>query len=97
MTDKNIVAIPLDRVLAEYDGNGGVAHIGEPIHAMVERVKDLLDSGVYVQIFTDRFNGLDQLDQVLTMRAITEWSIKHIGRPLDVTPFADNLIADLAA
>lgn len=51
---KGWIGVDLDGTLAHYDGWYGPAHIGEPIPAMLKRVKEWLDEGVEVRIFTAR-------------------------------------------
>lgn len=83
------IGVDLDGTLAHYDTWRGSRHIGEPVPIMVERVKAWLDGGQNVKIFTARvspqaiaLNG-ETLDSVLA--PINSWSLKHIGRILDVT------------
>lgn len=51
---KGWIGVDLDGTLACYDGWYGPAHIGEPIPAMMKRVKNWLEEGVEVRIFTAR-------------------------------------------
>ena len=51
---KGWIGVDLDGTLAHYDGWYGPAHIGEPVPAMLERVKAWLDKGLEVRIFTAR-------------------------------------------
>lgn len=53
---KDIIAVDLDGTLAEHHGWKGVEHIGEPVPAMLERVKRWMDEGHEVLIFTARLN-----------------------------------------
>lgn len=48
------IGVDLDGTLAHYTGWRGPDHIGEPIPAMLERVKAWLADGVTVKIFTAR-------------------------------------------
>jgi hypothetical protein len=48
------IAVDLDGTLAQYGTWAGPTEIGEPIPAMVERVKKWLADGVEVRIFTAR-------------------------------------------
>ncbi len=48
------IGVDLDGTLAEYDGWQGVNHIGPPVPAMLQRVRDWLQAGVQVRIFTAR-------------------------------------------
>lgn len=46
--------VDLDGCLAHYDGWRGIEHIGEPVPAMLERVKGWIAEGKKVKIFTAR-------------------------------------------
>src|SRR6185295_15163214 len=78
----------LDGTLARYDGWRGVAHIGEPVPAMLERVKEWLDAGIEVRIFTARVCRTgDELTEAL--QPIQCWCLEHIGCVLPVTNVKD--------
>lgn len=96
------IGVDLDGTLAHYHGWKGVDHIGEPIPAMVERVKAWLAEGQDVRIFTARVAGLwpigggsgmvDTLAQAeanMALTAIQAWSQKHLGDVLPVTALKD--------
>lgn len=48
------IGVDLDGTLARYDGWRGIEHIGEPVPAMMERVRRWLQEGREVRIFTAR-------------------------------------------
>lgn len=48
------IGVDLDGTLARYEGWVGPTHIGEPVPAMVARVKQWLAEGKEVRIFTAR-------------------------------------------
>ena len=48
------IGVDLDGTLAHYDEFRGDDYVGEPIEPMVERVKQWLDEGKDVRIFTAR-------------------------------------------
>jgi hypothetical protein len=87
--------VNLDGTLAHYDGWKGADHIGEPVPAMVRKVKAWLAEGQDVRIFTARVSKrlelddsspteeLREADRVQVM--IQDWSEKHIGVRLPVT------------
>jgi hypothetical protein len=80
------IGVDLDGTLAHYTKWNGIEHIGEPIPAMLFRVKAWLAQGKDVRIFTARVSGRDK------MRAgkyIAEWCIKHLGVELPVTCVKD--------
>lgn len=78
------IGVDLDGTLAHYDGFKGTSHIGEPIPAMVERVRGWLREGREVRVFTARaiYGG-----PVICL--IEGWCFKHIGRILTVTAEKD--------
>lgn len=45
MSNNGWIGVDLDGTLAYYDGWIGAGHIGEPVPAMLERVKQLAGSG----------------------------------------------------
>lgn len=51
---KGWIGVDLDGTLFKYDGWKGHAYIGEPIMAMVNRVKQWIRDGYEVRIFTAR-------------------------------------------
>lgn len=89
------IGVDLDGTLAEYHGWMGELHIGEPIPAMVARVRALLRAGHTVKIFTARvYEGAKNLDgtprDVTPVReAIQQWCYENIGTRLEVTNVKD--------
>lgn len=55
------IGVDLDGTLAEYNGWKGPEHIGKPIPAMMERVKQWIADGVIVKIFTARASITEQI------------------------------------
>lgn len=51
------IGVDLDATLAHYSGWKGLDHIGEPVPAMLARVKAWLADGREVKIFTARMHG----------------------------------------
>jgi hypothetical protein len=76
------IGVDLDGTLAHYDVWRGEDHIGAPIPAMVDRVKQWLEEGLNVRIFTARV-GAHQRE------VIAAWCRKHLGRELPVTATKD--------
>lgn len=81
------VGVDLDSTLAEYDSWKGPEHIGPPIYAMVELVKDLIRIGMKVKIFTARVSDPDQ--KTICEKAIKDWCKEYIGQELEVTCIKD--------
>lgn len=84
------IGVDLDRTLAYYTGGGHLSQIGEPIPKMLAFVKNLLDSGVEVRIFTARVSKARNLDGTPydtseTVTLIQNWTEKHLGKRLAVT------------
>jgi hypothetical protein len=55
--------VDLDGTLAEYDGS--IDHIGKPISAMMNRVRDWLIQGKVIKIFTARANTPEQIPMIM--------------------------------
>ena len=90
MTNSGWIGVDLDGTLAYYDHWRGEEHIGEPIPLMLQRVKDWIDRGITVKIFTARCqNGPKQIT------VIEDWCMKHIGCTLEVTATKDFAMIEL--
>jgi hypothetical protein len=99
------IAVDLDGTLATYRGwNGG--RIGEPIPAMVERVRAALTAGWEVRIFTARVGAgaghsaesgrSDDAAFAAEQRAAVEaWCEEHIGQRLVVTAIKDFRLVEI--
>lgn len=84
------IGVDLDGTLAYYDEWRGIGHIGEPIPAMVERVKVWLAEGREVRIFTARVSQHEHDEICRAVRGFIEsWCQKHIGQVLPVTNIKD--------
>lgn len=93
---KGWIGVDLDGTLAEYEGWQGVEHIGAPIPAMVERVKQWVSEGLDVRIFTARaFRMLypigtpEREESVHVIRCIQGWLLNNGMPALKVTCFKD--------
>lgn len=101
------IAVDLDGTLAHYDGWKGAEHIGEPIPAMVARVKVWLAEGRAVRIFTARVDGGQVAlamgnpdgeayrDTHKIRERIHKWCLEHIGQVLPVTNVKDYGMVEL--
>jgi hypothetical protein len=101
------IGVDLDGTLAHYDGWRGVEHIGEPVPAMVERVKAWRAEGREVRIFTARVDGGaaalaagnphgQHFRDVAAVRGhIEAWCLRHIGEVLPVTNVKDYAMLEL--
>lgn len=93
------IGVDLDGTLAHYDGFKGPEHIGEPVPAMLERVKQWIEEGREVRIFTARVgaslkqNGDGTFDDHHFANQaryhIEQWCIRHVGVKLEVTATKD--------
>jgi len=83
------VGVDLDGTLAFYDGWKGIDHVGEPIPAMVNRVREWLARGIKVKVFTARIAVSNQVQRAQVELAIRQWTLKHIGFDLEVTNVKD--------
>ncbi len=93
------IGVDLDGTLARYDGWKD-GEIGEPVPAMVERVKQWLAEGKEVKIFTARVSVkggysleshsfADENFRLEQLQKIRQWCIENIGQALDVTCIKD--------
>ena len=83
---KKHIAVDLDATLAMYTGFKGVDVIGDPIKPMIARVKKELEKGTEVSILTARAHGWKgKKQQQRAIKAVEEWTKKHIGKKLFVT------------
>ena len=78
------IGVDLDGTLARYDGWKGITHIGEPVPAMLERVKGWIREGREVKIFTARASVPDDMLKSVT-DPINEWCEVHGLPRLEVT------------
>ncbi|MGZ0707164.1 hypothetical protein ACWPKO_02370 [Coraliomargarita sp. W4R53] len=84
------IGVDLDGTLAEFHQWEGIHKIGVPVPRMVERVKNWLEEGKDVRIFTARVGPGQSPFAVMTARlAIRHWSMRHLGRALPVTATKD--------
>ena len=84
------VGVDLDGTLAYYNGWKGPTHIGEPITPMVNKVKQLLQQGANVKIFTARVcSAQPETELAEAKEAIAQWTLQHIGKELEVTAEKD--------
>ena len=95
MSRNGWIGVDLDGTLAHYDGWKGAGHIGDPIPAMVERVKAWLEQGQRVKIFTARVSTADYQEREYVHAVIRTWCIDHIGAPLEITNRKDFAMIEL--
>lgn len=82
------IGVDLDGTLAHYSGWKGIEHVGDPVPAMINRVRAWLASGTTVKIFTARVSVLGrERDEVVGH--IHAWCERHGLPALDVTCVKD--------
>jgi hypothetical protein len=74
------IGVDLDGTMAHYDEFMGDDHVGEPIQPMIERVRQWLDEGKDVRIFTAR----------KPHPAIRKFSKENFGKILPITNIKDH-------
>lgn len=79
----------MDGSLAHYDGWRGFDHIGEPVPAMVRRVRLWLADGRDVRIFTARAFPRAGVSEADVRVPIDRWCLLHLGRVLPITYIKD--------
>jgi hypothetical protein len=93
------IGVDLDGTLAKYGGWKGPGHIGEPVPAMVARVKKWISEGRDVRILTARVshNGARERinEAAVAAQAISDWTAKIFGYPLPVTNEKDYAMIEL--
>lgn len=96
---KGWIGVDLDGTLAHYDGWQGADHIGEPIPAMLERVKRWIADGREVRILTARVSHDGSPSRVREAHfatvAIINWCGTHLGSVLPVTCTKDYAMIEL--
>jgi len=77
------IGVDFDGTLAIYDKWRGSDHVGEPIPAMVDRVKAWHGDGKIIKIFTSRTG--DEVSE----QAINRWCMEHLGFVPPITNVKD--------
>lgn len=91
--DNGWYGVDLDGTLAYYDKWRGVAHIGDPIPKMYDRVKQWMVMGRDVRIFTARSYPCDTSNE--SIQYIKLWCVKHFGFELPITHMKDQHMLEL--
>jgi DNA-directed RNA polymerase beta' subunit len=77
--------VDLDGTLAEDTGWKGIDHIGKPVERMLTQVREMLERGLDVRIFTARAHDPKAVPP------IEKWCKRHVGQVLPVTNVKDPL------
>lgn len=94
-SDKDWYGFDLDGTVAFYDGWISHTHIGEPIPAMVNLIKNYIAMGRRCVIFTARVGSENQTKNEEAEAAIKDWTLRHIGQALEVTNKKDPNMIEL--
>jgi hypothetical protein len=101
------IGVDLDGTLAHYDQWRGIEHIGAPISSMVGRVKEWINAGKDVRIFTARVDGGSAAlamgdkrgelyrDVDVVKSHIEQWCQTHLGTILPITNVKDFSMLEL--
>lgn len=89
MSNKAWIGVDLDGTLAKYTSWKGIEHIGEPIEPVLKVVKELLDNGVKVKIFTARVSSDPLNPPPEVVAPIHAWCKQYGLPPLEVTCVKD--------
>ncbi len=89
------IGVDLDGTIAEYSSWKGPQHVGAPIMPVVSRVKQLLEAGYTVKIFTARVHGHKPEELPDVCLPIWQWCEQHIGQKLDITCVKDFAMIEL--
>lgn len=98
MNHNGWIGVDLDGTLAQYDHWRGEDHIGEPIPAMLARVKAWLAEGLDVRIVTARSFDPTMIENGFHVATISKrealgyikaWCLKHIGVELPIQCWKD--------
>lgn len=88
MRPKDWIGVDLDGTLAHCGRRMG-GHIGDPIPAMLERVKGWIAQGITVKIFTARAADPSNIPRVHA------WVLEHVDTFLEVTNVKDKHMVEL--
>lgn len=88
------IGVDLDGTLASYDGWVSEDHIGPPVPSIVERIKQVLELGFKVKIFTARVACTTPKREIVT-DLIIHW-LRAAGLPdLEVVCAKDTMMIEL--
>lgn len=86
---KGYIAVDLDGTLAHYDSWIHWSHIGEPVPAMLQRVRTWIQQGKEVRIMTARVSpqalAMSNVSLAEVEAVIKAWCLKYLGFELAVT------------
>lgn len=89
-SNKGWIGVDLDATLAYYTKWKGYYYIGKPVPSMIRKVKEALNNGENIKIFTARAGGGSR-----AVKFIQKWCLKHIGVELPVTNVKDQHCSEI--
>lgn len=89
ITKNGWVGCDLDGTLAQHTTWRGEAYIGPPIPEAVDRIKKLMASGWTIKILTARMSEKNPEAKEITRRAISRWTLEHVGIALEAVSEKD--------
>jgi len=89
---KGWIGFDLDGTLCTYDGWKGHENIGKPLWGMIRRLKEYVEAGHNVRIFTARVGQAipDQIEPAKDV--IRSWCKEYIGYELPITSEKDQFL-----
>lgn len=72
------ICVDLDGTLVAHGPITDLTMVGPPIPAMVDKIKQAIEQGYEVRIFTARVSGPDD-EAVVVKAAIQEWAFRNLG------------------
>lgn len=84
MSGSGWIGVDLDGTLAHYVRWQGVEHVGDPVPAMMERVKRWIAANYRVKIFTARV-ACPEPERSICVKVIQDWCERHGLPRLEVT------------
>lgn len=85
---KEWIGVDFDGTLATYYGWAAPDQLGEPVPAIQQLVREWLEAGEDVRIFTAR-GSLNEEDRKKAYPAMEEWCLRHLGKVLPITNIKD--------
>lgn len=92
LEEQEWIGVDFDRTLAHYDHFRGIHRLGPPVPRMQERVKEWLEQGRRVKIFTARVDD-DPIGSIAAVMRL--WCREHLGQELEITNIKDRYMVEL--
>lgn len=89
---KGWIGFDLDGTLCTYDGWKGHENIGQPLWGMIRRLKEYVEAGHEVRIFTARVGQAIPEQIEPAKESIRKWCKEYIGYELPITSEKDQFL-----